>query len=356
MAIAEVRLDIGINHMKTMRAVRYLGPKQDFQLQAVAIPEPGAGAVRVKIAACGMCHTELHLLDGLLDMGRRDFTVGHEIAGVIEAVGEGVPASRIGERVIVYLMESCLECQYCRVGDEHLCPAPVGQAGFFSDGGYADYIVTRARNCVPVPAHVKLHEIATMGCAGTTAVHAGKMAGIKPGEWVVVNGVGGVGFALLQYALLAGAKVIGVGIGAARLAKAMELGAHGVIDAAETPDVVGAVAAMTGSGADVVFELVGAEATMQNATKMLRPRGRLVLIGYEAAMYNNHPLELILREAKVMGSVGCTLQDLHDVVALVADGKMRAVVDLVLPLDDFATGLAALEAKTLLGRAVLVMA
>jgi D-arabinose 1-dehydrogenase-like Zn-dependent alcohol dehydrogenase len=135
----------------------------------------------------------------------------------------------------------------------------------------------------------------------------------------------------------------------------MELGAYGVIDAAETPDVVAAVLAITGSGADVVFELVGAETTMQNATKMLRRRGRLVLIGYASAAYNNHPLELILREAKVMGSVGCTLQDLHDIVALVADGKIRSVVDLVLPLDDFATGLAALEARTLLGRAVLVM-
>jgi propanol-preferring alcohol dehydrogenase len=339
-----------------MRAVRYLGPKEDFKLQAVAIPAPGFGAVRVKISACGMCHTELHLRDGLLDLGRRDFTVGHEIAGVIEAVGDGVPAARIGERVIVYYYEGCLDCEYCRAGDEQLCPAPVAQAGFFSDGGYAEYIVTRARNCVVVPDHVALHEIAPMGCAGTTAIHAGKMAGIVPGEFVVVNGVGGVGFALLQYAVLAGAKVIGIGMGAERLALATALGAHGVIDAAETPDVAAAVAAMTRSGADVVFELVGTEATMQAATKMLRRRGRLVLIGYTSATYNNHPIELIVREAKVMGSVGSTLQDLHDIVALVADGKIRSVVDLVLPLDDFATGLAALEARTLLGRAVLVMA
>lgn len=341
--------------MKTMRAVRYLGPKQDFELRAVAIPEPGAGAVRVKVAACGMCHTELHLLHGELDLGQRDFTVGHEIAGVIEAVGDGVPAARIGERVVVYLISGCLDCAYCRAGDEQLCQQPAAQAGFFSDGGYADYVVARARNCVQVPAHVALHDIATMGCAGTTAVHAGKIAGIRPGEWVVVNGVGGVGFALLQYALLAGAKVIGVGIGAARLAMATELGAHGVIDAAETPDVVAAVAAISGSGADVVFEMVGAEATMRNATKMLRPRGRLVLIGYAKEAYSNHPLELILREAKVMGSVGSTLQDLHDIVALVADGKIRPVIDMMLPLDDFATGLAALEARSLVGRAVLVM-
>lgn len=341
--------------MQTMRAIRYLGPAQNFELRAVAIPTPGPGAVRVKISACGMCHTELHLRDGLLDLGRRDFTVGHEIAGVIEAVGPGVDAGRIGERVILYYYEGCMACEYCSSGDAQLCPSPVAQPGFFSDGGYAEYIVIRARNCVMVPDHVSLTEIAPMGCAGTTAIHAGKMAGILPGEWVVVNGVGGVGLALLQYAVVAGAKVIGIGIGAERLALARELGAVETIDAAETADTVAAVTSITGSGAHVVFELVGTEATMLNTTKMLRRRGRLILIGYTADQYNVHPIELIVREATVHGSVGSTLQDLHDIVGLVADGRIRPVVDMTLKLEDFAEGLAALEARRLLGRAVIVM-
>jgi propanol-preferring alcohol dehydrogenase len=341
--------------MTTMRAVRYLGPKQKFVLRAVAIPEPGAGAVRVKIAACGICHTELHLRDGLLDLGRRDFTVGHEIAGVIDAVGPGVDAARLGQRVIVYYYEGCLDCEYCRQGDEQLCAKPTAQPGFSSDGGYADYLVTRARNCVKVPDHVALSDIAPMGCAGTTAVHAGKMAEISPGEWVVVNGIGGVGFALLQFAIAAGARVIAIGLGAARLALATKLGATAVIDAASTPDTAAAVTALTGGGADVVFELVGTAETMRNATLMLRRRGRLVLIGYTAATYEIHPIELIIREARVLGSVGATLQDLHDVVALVEAGKIIPVIDKTFALENFADGLAAIENRTLLGRAVLVM-
>jgi len=341
--------------MSTMRAVRYLGPKQEFVLRAVAIPEPGPGAVRVKIAACGICHTELHLRDGLLDLGRRDFTVGHEIAGVIDAIGPGVDAARLGQRVIVYYYEGCLDCEYCRQGEEQLCANPAAQPGFSSDGGYADYLVTRARNCVKVPDHVALSDIAPMGCAGTTAVHAGKIAEISPGEWVVVNGIGGVGFALLQFAIAAGARVVAVGLGAARLALATKLGAAAVIDAATTPDTAAAITALTGGGGDVVFELVGTAETMRNATLMLRRRGRLVLIGYTAATYEIHPIELIIREARVLGSVGATLQDLHDVVALVEAGKIIPVIDKTFALENFDEGLAAIENRTLLGRAVLVM-
>ena len=341
--------------MTTMRAVRYLGPKQKFALQAVPVPQPDAGAVRVKITACGICRTELHLRDGLLDLGKRNFTVGHEITGVIDAVGPGVSSGRLGERVIVYYYEGCLNCRYCRRGDEQLCPNVVAQPGFSSDGGYADYIVTRSRNCVAVPAHVSLTELAPMGCAGTTAVHAGKMAQIRPGEWVVVQGVGGVGLVLVQYAVAVGARVIAVGLGTASLGVATELGATATIDV-EQIDPVAAVAAMTGEGADVVFELVGTTATMRNATAMLRRRGRLVLIGYTAEQYGIHPIDLIVRELRVLGSVGATLQDLYDVVDLVAAGRIRSIVDMTLRLEDFEAGLQALEAGLLTGRAILTMA
>ncbi len=344
--------------MQTMKAVRYLGPKQDFVLRAVAIPEPGPGQARVRIAACGMCHTELHLRDGLLDLGPRDFTVGHEIAGVIDAVGPGVPESRIGERVLVYYYEGCQDCRYCREGAEQLCPRPAAQPGFSSDGGYAEYIAVRASNCVKLPAHVGLIEAAPLGCAGSTAVHAGKMASIRPGEWVVVQGVGGVGAALLQYALAAGAQTIAIDINPERLALAKTLGANCTInaaDAGESSDAAAEVEAITQGGADVVFEVVGAGPSMQAAVRMLRRRGRLVLIGYTAARLEVHPIELIVKEAVVMGSVGSTLQDLHEVVALAAQGKLRAMVDATLTLDHFADGLAMLEERRINGRAVLVM-
>jgi len=140
----------------TMQAVRYLGPKQKFQLQAVEIPTPTLGQARMRIAACGVCRTELHLRDGLLDLGRRDFTVGHEIAGTIDAVGEEVSPARIGEHVVIYYYEGCGICRYCRDGDEQLCPSPRAQPGFTTDGGYAEYITVRARNCVKLPQDFRL--------------------------------------------------------------------------------------------------------------------------------------------------------------------------------------------------------
>ena len=336
-----------------MRAVRYLEPGRPFELRAVAIPTPGRGDVRVRIEACGICRTELHLRDGLLDLGRRDFTVGHEIAGRIDDVGEDVDAERIGERVVIYYYEGCGNCVYCRDGDEQLCAATRGQPGFTTDGGYADFIVVRAHNCVPVPASIPLTTIAPMGCAGSTAVHAGRMAKIAPSDWVVVHGTGGVGQALLQYALACGARVVAIDLGSARTALATRLGATAVIDAWGEQDVVARVLELTGGGSNVVFELVGSTDTMRRSIAMLGRRGRLVLVGYTAQELSIHPVDLIVREAQILGSVGSTLQDLHECVDLVARGLITPFIDRTLPLEAFAEGMSDLERGIPLGRIVL---
>jgi propanol-preferring alcohol dehydrogenase len=184
-------------------------------------------------------------------------------------------------------------------------------------------------------------------------VHAGKLAKIHPGDWVVINGAGGVGLVLLQYARLAGARVIAVGLGAERMALARDLGAEAAIDASKTPDVAAAVIALTGGGADVVFELVGTTATMKTAMNLLRRRGRMVMIGYTTQGYEAHPIELIVRELEVIGSVGSTLQDLHEIVDLLGRGLIRSTVDMTLPLEDFVTALEAVDSGRLLGRVVL---
>jgi propanol-preferring alcohol dehydrogenase len=337
----------------SMRAVRYVGPGQNFELRAVAIPAPGRGQVRVRIAACGVCRTELHLRDGLLDLGRRDFTVGHEIAGTIDAVGDAVLPDCVGRRVVVYYYEGCGACRYCRDGDEQLCPAPVAQPGFTTDGGYAEYIVVRARNCVPLPPQISLKHAAPLGCAGSTAVHAGKLARLVPGEWAVVHGFGGVGMAVLQYAAACGARTLAIGLGAERMQVARDMGATAVIDAAKTPDVAAAAASITGEGADAVFDLVGTASSMRASAAMLRRRGRLVLIGYTADEFSIHPVELIVREIAVMGSVGSTLGDLYDAVDLVARGLMTPFIDRTMKLQEFAAALEAVERQTLTGRIVL---
>jgi propanol-preferring alcohol dehydrogenase len=299
-----------------------------------------------------MCHTELHFRDGLLDLGCHGVTMGHEVAGVIDRLGEGVDPARLGERVMVYYYEGCGACEYCRSGDEHLCPATKAQPGFSTDGGYADYMVVRATNCIVVPDHVPLEEIAPMACAGTTAVHAGRMAKIKPGEWVVIHGTGGVGLALLQYARHVGGRVIAIDRNQQRLELALALGAEHGVNAAGAEEVAAQVLALTG-GVHVVFELVGRQTTMQASLDMLRRKGRYVLVGYSADTLSVHPIDLIVRELQVMGSVGSTLQDAHDIVDLVGRGVIRSFVDRTIALEDFEQGLQALEQGHAQGRVVI---
>jgi len=337
-----------------MKAVRYLGPKQPFRLEDVPTPEPGPGEVRVRIRAAGMCHTELHFESGLLNLGVAPLTMGHEIAGEIDRVGRGVDGARVRQRVLVYYYSGCGECEWCRTGQENLCGSLRAEYGFFNDGGYAEYIVVPERNAVALPDGVSLEDAAPIGCGVTTAVHACSLASVGKGDVVVVYGVGAVGFGLIQVARLREARVIGVGRSTTKLELARELGAGDVVNAREEPDVGSAVRRLTGGrGADVVFELVATRDTMAHATAMLAKRGRLVFVGYSEDDYHVHPIQLVINEATVSGSVGNTMEELREAIALVADGKVRTLVDRTIPLSQWEDGLTALREGRLLGRVVL---
>jgi alcohol dehydrogenase, propanol-preferring len=337
-----------------MQAVRYHGPRQPFRLEEVDRREPGAGEVVVRVTACGMCHTELHFKSGLLDLGVAPVTMGHEVIGRIESVGEGVSPDRVDERVIVYYYLGCLECTYCRVGNEQLCPNLRAEYGFISDGGYAEYVTVPARNAVPLPGTIPDVEAAPIGCGVTTAVHAAKLAEPKVGEWVVVYGVGGVGFGLVQLTSAMGARTIAVGRSAVKLHKALELGAEIAVNASGASAAERIQRITGGAGAGVVYECVGTEESMKEASAALGRRGRLVFIGYSPDSFTVHPIQLVVFEQKVMGSVGATLNELYEAVDLVERGVVRTVVDRTFPLEQFESGLNALEDGELVGRAVLV--
>jgi propanol-preferring alcohol dehydrogenase len=340
--------------MVAVKAVRYHGPGQPLRLEQVDKREPGVGEVLVRVMAAGMCHTELHFKSGLLDLGVAPVTMGHEVVGCIEAVGEGVSADRVDERVIVYYYLGCLECAYCRIGDEHLCPNLRAEYGFISDGGYAEYVAVPARNAVPLPAAISDVEAAPIACGVTTAVHAAKLAEPRVGEWIVVYGVGGVGFGLVQLARATGARTIAVGRSAAKLDKALELGAEVAVNASEEA-VAERIRRITGgAGADVIFECVGTEESMKEVSAALGRRGRLVFVGYSPDSFQIHPIQLVVFEQKVVGSVGATLNELYEAVDLVERGVVHTVVDRTLPLEQFESGLNALERGELVGRAVLV--
>jgi propanol-preferring alcohol dehydrogenase len=325
-----------------------------FRLEKVPVPEPGMGEVRVRIEAAGMCHTDLHFESGLLNLGVSPLTMGHEIAGVIDRVGTDVPASRVGERVLVYYYAGCGACEWCGRGDENLCVDLQAEYGFFHDGGYAEYIAVPARNAVCLPDEVTFEEAAPIGCGVATAIHACNLAAVGENDVVVVYGVGAVGYGLVQVARLRGARVVGIGRTPRKLALAQELGAHHTINAIETDDVAAAVRAWTGGrGADIVFEQVATAESTGAATQMLAKRGKLVFIGYSEDRFYVHPIDLVIGEAIVMGSVGNTLAELEQAVRLVAEGKVRTLVDRRLPLDRWSEGLDALRSGEVAGRVVL---
>lgn len=337
-----------------MKAVRYHGPRVPFRLEQIAIPEPGPGEVRVRVGAAGVCHTELHFQSGLLDLGVAPVTMGHEIAGTVDAIGSCVTRRCRGDRVLVYYYVGCGTCEWCRRGDENLCAHPRAEFGFVTDGGYADYVVVPERNTVPIPDSLPFALAAPIGCGITTALHACGLASVAEGDTVVVYGMGAVGFGLVQIARLRGARVIGIGRSEQKLRQATDLGADAVVNASEVVDVAAAVREVTaGRGADVIFELVAIGETMTASVAMLARRGRLVFIGYSKDTFTVPPIQLVILEAKVMGSVGNTLSETEEAMRLVADGKVRTLVDRILPLESYADALNTLRAGQVMGRMVL---
>jgi propanol-preferring alcohol dehydrogenase len=346
-----------------MQAVRYHGPNVPLTLEEVATPcNLEDSNILVEVKAAALCHTELHFLDGTLNLGVKPMTLGHEATGVITAVGAKVDASRIGERVILYYYVGCGLCRWCQQGDEQICASLKAEYGFISDGGLAQYIQTPARNALTLPSNISFTEAAPIGCGVTTAVHASKLAQVQPGEWTMVYGVNGVGFGLVQ--LLKNkyhAKVIAVGRSKKKLEMATDLGADVVIDGSDVSKVAQAVHDATGGeGADVIFECVGHRDTMDACvgwTGALGRRGRLVLVGYHAGEDNEfrcHPIPMIVYEQKIMGSVGATLEDLKEAVDLVATGKVKTIVDSEIPLSEYQEGIDKLKSCDCVGKIVCI--
>jgi alcohol dehydrogenase, propanol-preferring len=339
--------------MSTMRALRFLGPGLPMELQRVPRPgDPGPGEAILRVEAAGLCHTELHFLDGLLDLGVHPVTLGHEVAGTVEAVGPDSGSLRPGDRAMLYYYLGCGSCPHCRRGEENLCPAPRKVFGFVHDGGFQEAVRVPARNLVPLPPQISFEQAAPIGCSVTTALHAARRARLEGGEWAVVYGTGAVGFGLVQMIRLLGGRAIAVGRTPRKLAQARELGAEAVIDASQG-DVAARIRETTGGrGADVVFELVGTSATMEPSLACLARKGRLVFIGYSRDQLVASPLGLVVGETTITASVGNTLSELYEAVDLVARGSIRTIVERQVSLEDVPAGLEEIKAGRIVGRLV----
>ena len=248
------------------------------------VPEPAAdGWALVETKAAGICGTDLHFIEGILEPPNYPFVLGHEIAGVVREAPPGSAVSA-GDRVAVYNNVGCGVCKWCRSERTSICTSPVGQLGITLDGGYRGLVRAPASNLVPLPDAVGFEEAAVLGCSGMTAVHATRLAEVSPGSLVVVNGVGGVGLSIVQVALAVGADVIAVADAGDKAELARELGARATIitpsgvDYAQLPDEVRTLS--DGRGADFYFDLVATASTMSAGIASLGRAGCFVVVGY----------------------------------------------------------------------------
>jgi 2-desacetyl-2-hydroxyethyl bacteriochlorophyllide A dehydrogenase len=314
------------------------------------------GWALVETRAAGICGTELHILDAMFEPPSYPFIIGHEAAGVVVEAPDGSPVAT-GQRVAIYNMVGCGRCRWCRVGEDQVCTDPVGQLGFNLNGTFSDLIAAPPANLVPLPENVSFEAAALLSCAGMTAVHAVRLAGVSLGQTVVVDGVGGVGLMVAQVARAAGARVIAIADSEEKAVLASRAGAYSciVLGAEGYPAVPQAVLDRTNNrGADYFFELVGTAGSMQAGVRALGRRGTFISIGYTPDEIRLHPVELILSEARIISSVAASKSDLETAVQLMADGVLDVVIDTRYPLAEVHVGLDRLRSRQVKGRNVLV--
>jgi propanol-preferring alcohol dehydrogenase len=328
-----------------MKAAVFTAARRPLDVIDVPTPVPGAGQALIKVAGCGLCHTDLHYVDhGVETFKKPPLILGHEIAGTVTALGpstNGAVRTAIGDRVLVPSVLSCGHCSFCRQGRENLC-ANLTMLGNNIDGGYAEYVVVPTGDLVPVPDNLPLEQACVIADALSTPYHAVKHRGrVRVGDTVAVVGCGGVGLNLIQCAVISGARVIAVDLNDQRLATARALGAWETINpkAAERVDKV--VRTLTGGGVDVAFEAIGTPKTIELAFTLLRRGGRLCVVGYSAEPVTLSAARLMYYELEVAGSLGCGAGEYPEIIALVRAGKLRLdpIVSGTLPLADINEGL-----------------
>ena len=323
-------------------AVLHPGAKE-LKVQDWLTPEPGAGEVLVRVAACGLCRTDLHYLHGLPTAKAPPIVLGHEVSGTVEAVGAGVEGFDRGARVLLPPVLPCGTCEPCRRGRGNVCARMV-MLGNHRDGGFADFIAVPANCAFPLPPNLPLEESSVISDAGSTAYHAVVNRGrVAPGEWVAILGCGGVGLSVLQMARAVGARIVAVDVVPAKLEVAKRLGADEVLDGGG--DVPKALRKLTGGGPDVAFEVIGHPKTIRAAVDAVRPGGRVLVVGYSDAEVPLPAGRIMFRELEVRGSLGCPLQDFPRVLALAAKGAfdLKAMVTHRVPLERVNEGFEALD-------------
>jgi propanol-preferring alcohol dehydrogenase len=329
--------------------------KKPMAIEEVERPKPGEGEVLIKVEACGVCHSDLHVADGdwiqFAGITKLPLIVGHEVAGKVVEVGSGLSVLKTGDRVgVPWIFWTCGECEFCREGNENLC---VKQkiTGVTVNGGYAEYIKAPATHATKIPDSVSSVQAAPLFCAGVTVYRAIMQAKPQRGQRLAVFGVGGLGHLAIQIGVQLGLEVSAVDVADDKLALAKSLGAVNTFNAAAS----NVVKEMRRRGsAHIVLVTSGSKAAYDTAFYCVRPTGTLLAVGLPADEISFPAIMMAAGEVNIKASAVGTRKDLERVLALAAQGKLHCQVA-TRPLDQVNAVIEEMRGGKISGRIVLTM-
>jgi len=336
-----------------MKAALIREYKKPLSIEDVDVPTPASDEVLIKVEACGVCHSDLHISEGdwkqMLRLVKQPVIPGHEVVGKVVAKGDSVTDLSIGDRVgVAWVHWTCGECDWCREGRENLC-ANQTITGAGVDGGFAEFIKAKASHALRVPEALSPAEAAPLFCAGVTVYHAIKNSGIRRGQRLAVFGVGGLGHLAIQIAKAFGAEVIAVDVSEDKLRFARELGATATFDAS-ADDMIKQIRKM--GGAHVAVVTSGSKAAYDSAFYAVRAGGVLMVVGMPKEDLTFPAI--MMREIRIQGSATGTREEQREVLELAASGKLRCHVQTV-PLEQVNSAFDRMRAGKITGRIVLEM-
>jgi 6-hydroxycyclohex-1-ene-1-carbonyl-CoA dehydrogenase len=307
-----------------MKAAIFEKANEPLKVGEWKTPEPGPGDIVVKVAACGVCHTDLHYIDhGVPTFKKPPLILGHEASGTVAAIGSGVTDRKEGDRILLPAVLTCGYCDNCRIGRENIC-MNMKMFGNDLDGAYAEYVIAPAKDSFILPESIPLIEGSIIADATSTPYHAVKNRGqVRGGDKVVVFGCGGIGMNIVQVAAAFGASVIAVDISEEKLAAATKFGAAATVNPEKVERTDKEIRKLTGGGADIGFEAIGNPKTMAAAFAGIKNGGRLVVVGFSAENLTLNAGRIMYREMEIMGSLGCRPVDYPRLIEMVAAGKIK---------------------------------
>jgi propanol-preferring alcohol dehydrogenase len=292
------------------------------------IPSPGTNQILVKTEACGVCHTDLHAAHGDWPVKPTlPFIPGHEAIGLVAAVGSGVTDVKEGDRVgVPWLYSACGHCEFCLTGWETVC-AQAQFGGYTKNGGFAEFVLADPNYVAHIPAGLAAADAAPLICAGITTYKGIKETAAKPGDWIAISGVGGLGHLAVQYAKAMGLLVCAIDVDDGKLSHATRLGADFVINA-KTEDAAAAVRKATSGGAHGVLITAPSLIAFKQGVGMTRKRGTCVLVGLPPGEFPVPLFDVVANCITIRGSFVGTRQDMAEALAFAVKGKVKAHIEL----------------------------